>query len=286
MAASVVGCIVAVALLLAPGMHYDMLRGRVAGSTRPVSSPQVGRVVLASVLLATVTLAVLGLVRWLGPRTVLNPRLLAEDGTYLVRSLVLASWTATCFLALSLTIAALAAAAHTRIEKVSAIAGSGLHSPAVPGGGQSDVLTPDVELEVKLNNGDTYRGLFDDYSQETDPGERQLVLEGPIFHVDDLGKPLPLDPVNWHRLVVPRSAIVSILVRHVDGGWKSGNTRMSPRLKSYPRHSSPRRDAAGQLKWFLHWCYERRSDPYMLARLLGVELLLLAFVALLARAVG
>ncbi|MFI0452797.1 DUF6338 family protein [Actinomadura sp. 6N118] len=274
MTASVVGQIIIVLLAIVPGLHYDQLRGRAAGP-RTVSAPNVGRVILAGVLITTATLVLLGLLGLFGSQTLAFPLDKAE-GSGGWKNPEEFAWTIVSFLALSLTAASLADALLSRLESDSASSRGRARSRATGVGAQAD---EDVELEVRLNSGDTYRGLVAGVAPTQGPRSSYVTLRAPIFELDGHGRPLPLDALHGDQLVLSTESIMSVLVRTVD---QKQDTIRSQLQSGQPRHSMARPRVTRRPRAAVRRCYENRRDLHFLSQLLLLEITFLGFVALLS----
>lgn len=267
--ASLVVPVVLLVLAMVPGLHFDLVRGRRERSGN--APPRFSRVVVAGTLLTTATLIVLGL---LGRGSVLDLRRLLDGDA---GSPLVAAWSAACFIALSLTLSSLAAAALTRLENRPPAP-----FPARPAAAaRADYADRDVELEVTLNSGETFRGLLGDEAAARGHDLPFITLCGPIFQLDGHGKPLPLDALHWERMVVPTRAVASVLVRPVE----EQPPRTAP-LRGVPsRHSAPRMRLTDQLKLLVEQCYEYRFAPRPLAKLLLLQLVVIALVGAVTSAI-
>ncbi|TDD66012.1 hypothetical protein E1293_39660 [Actinomadura darangshiensis] len=266
---------VALSVLAAvPGLHYDLMRGRRASGRTPVAAaPRLSRVVVAGALITTVTLAVLAA---LGQDSLLGLGALLDDGAAAVSPLV-ATWSVACYLAFSLTLSSLAAAVLARLENR-----PGPFPSVRPRIGlQADYFDREVELEITLNSGETFRGLLGEESAARGPDLRFITLCGPIFQLDGHGKPLPLDALHWDQMVVPTRAVTSVLVRPVEEPPPPPAA-----LRGVPsRHSAPRLPLADQLKILVEQCYEHRLAPRPLAKLLALQLVVIALVGAVTSAI-
>ena len=127
---------------------------------------------LSGALVTAGTMLTLEILRLLGPRTPVSVAEAGADGTLHGPSPAATAWSPVCLLAVSPTSASLAAAVLARLED-----GSGAWHRAVravglsggPGGrgapawGRQDgAIGRDIEVEVKLTCGHTYRGLYGD----------------------------------------------------------------------------------------------------------------------------
>jgi len=265
-----VAVLMAVALFVTPGLHYDLLRTRAsiaAGSTADPTRPHVGRILIAGLLISSAAVTVLCLVSLIYPEFSFGFGGFAENS----RSPGLAVWTATCFIALALTVSALSATVMTYLE---------FHPRYVPRPPQTlrrmSRLAEDIEVEVKLADGTTYRGLLGGQEQP----DRYLVLTEPIFDIGDHGKPLPMDALNWPWLALSLSTIVSVMARPVPEGLAERQNQLNP---AGPRHSHPYFGLVGQIKLFLQTCYQRRFDPYTLAKVLCAQVAFMTLLSVLAR---
>lgn len=276
-----VGHITVLALATIPGLHYDLVRARCDGvRARAGRPPQFGRVVIAGTLITTAALVMLGVLGLLGPGSLVDLRALVEDRAGLLGSPVVGAWSVACFLTLSLTISSLAVAVLTRLERRP---GSfpGTARPAVRPGFErrADYTDRDVELEVTLSSGRTYRGVLADESAGRGYDVRFITLCGPIFELDGHGKPLPLDALHWDQMVVPTRAVTSVLLRPVEEPPIPPQTVLRG-VQS--RHSAPRLKLTDRLTIMIEQCYENRFSPRVLARFLGAQIVLIAAVGALA----
>ncbi|WP_433467142.1 DUF6338 family protein [Spirillospora sp. CA-128828] len=265
--------VVLLALAAVPGLHFDMTRGRRERSRRE-NAPRFSRVVIAGTVVTTITLILLGA---LGQSSMPNLRhILDESGTPTATPL-LAAWSVGCFLALSLTLSSLVAAVLVRLENR-----PGPFPAARPiAGSRGDYTDREVELEITLSSGETFRGLLGEESVARGTEPRFITLCGPIFQLDGHGKPLPLDALHWDRMVVPTRAVTSVLVRPVEE-----QPPPPPTLRGVPsRHSAPRMHLGDQLKILVEQCYEYRLTPGPLTKLLALELVVIALVGAVTSAI-
>ncbi|HEY8482927.1 MAG TPA: DUF6338 family protein [Spirillospora sp.] len=267
------------ALALVPGLHFDLMRVRRRRLGPGNAAVQIARIIIASTLTTTTTLILLGVLGQ-GSLVSLGP-LLDENGGDAPSPLA-AGWSAVCFLALSLTLSSLAAAILARLENhpgpFSAFAPSGTRRSRRAG----DYEDRDIELEITLNTGQTFRGMLGEETAARGYDSRFLTMNGPIFQLDGHGRPLPLDALHWDQMVVPTRAVTSVLVRPVEEQPQS-----PPAFRGVPsRHSAPRLQPSDQLKILVEWCYERRHAPAWLARLLVLEIIVIALVGAVASAVS
>lgn len=277
---SIVVPIVLLVLAAVPGLHFDQLRGR-RESPRPGNAPaQFARVAVAGTLLTTGTLIILGV---LGQGSLLSLRhLLDEDGGPVPSPLV-AGWSAACFITLSLTLSSLAAVVLTRLENRPG------PFPAMPramtrqaAGRRAGYCDREIELEITLNTGQTFRGMLGEESAARGYEARFITLSGPIFQLDGHGRPLPLDALHWDQMVVPTRAVTSVLVRPVE-------ERPPPPagFRGVPsRHSTPRLNPSDQIKILVERCYELRHAPRALANLLALQVVLIALVGAVSSALS
>ncbi|NDU73120.1 hypothetical protein GWI34_10815 [Actinomadura sp. DSM 109109] len=265
------GSIVVPAALLAlaavPGLHFDLVRGRRERARPGEALPRLSRVVVAGTVVTTVTSILLGVLA-----AVPDPRRLLYGGAV---PLLDAAWSACCFLALSLTLSSLAAAVLARLEN----SPGPFPGEARPAG--DEYADRDVELEITLNSGATFRGLLGEEPAARGAEPPFITLCGPIFQLDGHGKPLPLDALHWDRMVVPTRAVTSVLVRPVE------EQPLPPAaLRGVPsRHSAPRLHPSDRFKIFVERCYADRLAPGPLARLLALELVVIALAGAVAGAI-
>ncbi|MES9537284.1 DUF6338 family protein [Actinomadura sp. NPDC000600] len=262
------------ALAAVPGLHFDLVRGRRERARPGDALPRLSRAVVAGVVVTTVTSILLGV---LGQSAVPSPRRLLDEGGGAVPTLA-AAWAVCCFLAISLTLSSLAAAVLARLENLP----GPLPAAARPATGpRADYADRDVELEITLNSGETFRGLLGEESAARGPDLSFITLCGPIFQLDGHGGPLPLDALHWDRMVVPTRAVNSVLVRPVEEQPPPPQA-----LRGVPsRHSAPRLRPADQLKIFVEQCYACRLVPGALVKLLALELVVIALAGALAGAI-
>ncbi|GAA2250985.1 hypothetical protein GCM10010402_02390 [Actinomadura luteofluorescens] len=271
---SIVVPVVLLVLAAVPGLHFDLVRGRRERARPGDTLPRFSRVVVAGTMVTTVTSILLGV---LGQAVVPSPHRLLDEGGAAVPPLA-AAWTACCFLALSLTLSSLAAAVLARLENRP----GPFPAEARPAAGSSaDYGDRDVELEITLNSGETFRGLLGEESAARGSEPPFITLCGPIFQLDGHGKPLPLDALHWDRMVVPTRSVTSVLVRPVEE-----QPPPPAALRGVPsRHSAPRLHPSDQLKIFVEQCYACRLAPGPLAKLLALELVVIALAGAVAGAI-
>ncbi|XVQ14009.1 DUF6338 family protein [Spirillospora sp. CA-255316] len=285
--------IVPLALVLLPGVHYDRLRRR--DSARPRQHPepaQYGRVALSGALVTAATLLLLETLRLLGPGTLISVGEAHENGALRVPSFGVMTWSLVCFLLVSLTLASLSAAVLATLEDGSGAWYRAVRAAGVPGAAATrrrlELAGGDVEVEVKLTCGDTYRGLYGDRSVDRARGVQYITLNGPIFEVDGHGKPLPLDALHWDHMLVPTRAITSVLVRPVDRRESPTRPAVAGTVPGgmRSRHSIPRESLSCRAKAATRRIYDDRSDPHLLAKLLATQVISIGFVGLLSRIVA
>ncbi|SFN90684.1 MULTISPECIES: DUF6338 family protein [Actinomadura] len=272
--ASIVVPVALLALAAVPGMHFDLMRGRRERPRLAAVPPRCPRVLIAGTLITTVTLTVLealGQGSLLGLGDLLGGR--AAPGI----SPPEAIWSVCCYLAFSLTLSSLAAAVLARLENR-----PGPFPAAVRPGTRlrTDYSEREVELEITLNSGATFRGLLGDESAGRGPEVPFITLCGPIFQLDGHGKPLPLDALHWERMVVPTRAVTSVLVRPVEEQPPPTVFRGVP-----SRHSAPRLRLRDQLRTLVEQCYEYRLAPRPLAKLLALQMVVIALVGAVTGAI-
>lgn len=271
---SIVVPVVLLALAAVPGLHFDLVRGRRERARPGDALPRFSRVVVAGSMVTTVTSILLGV---LGQAAVPSPHHLLDEGGAPVPPLA-AAWAVCCFLGLSLTLSSLAAAVLARLENRP---GPFPVEARPAAGANADYGDRDVELEITLNSGETFRGLLGEESAARGHELPFITLCGPIFRLDGHGGPLPLDALHWDRMVVPTRAVNSVLVRPVE------ERPLPPAaLRGVPsRHSAPRLHPSDQLKIFVEQCYAARLAPGPLAKLLALELVVIALAGAVAGAI-
>ncbi|HEU5028193.1 MAG TPA: DUF6338 family protein [Spirillospora sp.] len=279
MSGSLVADVAVLVLAVFPGLHYDLMRDRLRVRRR-AALPQPGRVVIAGTLVTASTLALLGVLGMLTPVSMLSLRqVVLGDAAEALHSPALVLWTVACFIVLSLTISCLAAATLARLED-----GAG-PPPGLASGAPSAFdrcayyAERDIELEITLNNGETYRGLLGEEARGRGHQARFVTLYGPIFQLHGQDKSLPLDALHWDQMVVPVRAVTRVLVRPVTESPAHGQAgfRGTP-----SRHGAPRLNPVEQMKALAEHCYRYRFTPRYLARLLGLEIVLIGLVGVLA----
>jgi Family of unknown function (DUF6338) len=279
MSGSLVADVAVLVLAVFPGLHYDLMRDRLRVRRQAALVPQPGRVVIAGTLVTASTLAVLGALGTLTPVSMLSLRqVVLGDAAEAVHSPLLLMWTVACFIVLSLTISCLAAATLARLE-----AGASPPPGVAPGAAAAFDRCAyygerDVELEITLNNGETYRGLLGEEARGRGHQARFVTLYGPIFQLHGQDKSLPLDALHWDQMVVPVRAVSRVLVRPVT----ETPTSVQAGFRGTPsRHGAPRLNPVEQLKALAEHFYRYRFTPRYLARLLGLEIVLIGLVGVL-----
>ncbi|MFD0540508.1 hypothetical protein ACFQY7_48605 [Actinomadura luteofluorescens] len=144
-------------------------------------------------------------------------------------------------------------------------------------GSSADYGDRDVELEITLNSGETFRGLLGEESAARGSEPPFITLCGPIFQLDGHGKPLPLDALHWDRMVVPTRSVTSVLVRPVEERPPrrrrcAASRRGTPR-RACTRPTSSRSSSSSAT---------RRLAPGPLAKLLALELVVIALAGAVA----
>ncbi|MFI0482374.1 DUF6338 family protein [Actinomadura sp. 9N215] len=267
------------ALAVLPGLHFDQIRGGRERGRTGGARPQLARVVVAGTLITAGTLMVLGL---LGRESQLSLRRLLDENAATLHSPLVAAWSITCFLGLSLTLSAFAAVVMIRLEN---------HPGPFPAvsrmsaAARTDYSDRDIELEITLNSGQTFRGMLGEECAAAVGGQgvRFIVLYGPIFQLDGHGKPLPLDALHWDQMIVPTRAVVSVLLRPIEEQPPPPPVT----FRGVPsRHSAPRTNLTDQLKTLVERCYECRLAPRALAKVLAVQIVLIALVGALSSALS
>jgi len=272
---SYVALVIGVALSIAPGLHYDLLRARTGVQGGDPSRLRLNRIVIAGLLVSAATLTVLSLISLIYPEFSFGFNGLTENAS----SPGVGIWSAFCFVSVSLTLSALSATIMTHLE---------FHPRYAPGTARAPQAlrrrasrtAEDLEVEVKLTDGRTYRGVLGSHGLP----DRYLLLTEPIFDIGDHGKPLPMDALHWPWLALSESTIVSVLARPVDDGFVEGKAQLVSNSQRQPRHSNPHKGIIGQLKLLLHACYRSRFDPYALIKLLGGQVAFMTLMSVLARA--
>ncbi|MFI0371516.1 DUF6338 family protein [Actinomadura sp. 1N219] len=274
---SIVVPIALLALAALPGLHFDQIRGAGERGRTANPRPQFARVVIAGTLITTGTLMVLGL---LGRDSQLSLRRLLDENAPPLNSPLVAAWSVACFLGFSLTLSAFAAVVLTRLENRPG------PFPALPrmSTARADYSDREIELEITLNSGQTYRGMLGEECAAAGHGHgvRFIVLYGPIFQLDGHGKPLPLDALHWDQMIVPTRAVTSVLLRPIDEQPAAPPSVTFRGVAS--RHSAPRTNLTDQLKTLIERCYEGRLAPRALAKVLAVQIVLIALVGALSSA--
>lgn len=269
---SIVVPIALLALAAVPGLHFDLIRGRRERARTGTAPPQLARVVIAGTLITAITLIILGL---LGQGSLLGLRHLVGESDRLVRSPLVAAWSVVCFIAFSLTLSAFAAVILTRLENRP----GPFPSLARTAARRADYSDRDIELEITLNSGQTFRGLLGEESASRGYDVRFITLCGPIFQLDGHGQ-MPLDALHWDQMVVPTRAVMSVLVRPVE------EQPAAPAVfRGVPsRHSAPRLNLSDQLTLMIERCYEYRLAPRPLAKFLVLQIVLIAAIGALSSA--
>lgn len=272
--------IVLLALASVPGLHFDLLRSRRRGSGGGGAASRIARTVIAASLITTATLVLLGP---LGRGSLVDLGPLLDENGGKAPSPLAAGWSAACFLSLSLTLSGLSAAVLARLGNGPGPFPSPAASKARRDSGRDDgYFDRDVELEITLNSGQTFRGMLGDESAAAGHDARFLTINGPIFQLDGHGHPLPLDALHWDRMVVPTRAVTSVLVRPVEE-----QPPPPAALRGVPsRHSAPRLQPSDQLKILVERCYEHRHAPGALARLLALQIVVVAVVGAVSGALS
>lgn len=274
-----VSVVVAIALLVlaaVPGLHFDLIRGRRERGRTGNTRPQFARVVIAGTLITVGTLMVLGL---LGQDSQLSLRRMLDENAATLHSPLVAAWSVACYLTFSLTLSAFAAVVMTRLEnRPGPFPVVGGRTPMAP---RADYSDRDIELEITLNSGQTFRGMLGEECASRGYGVRFIVLYGPIFQLDGHGKPLPLDALHWDQMIVPTRAVTSVLLRPVEEQPLPPPPPVA--YRGFPaRHSAPRTNPIDQLRTMVERCYECRLAPRALAKLLAVQLVLITLVGTLS----
>lgn len=272
--ASIVVPVALLALAAVPGMHFDLMRGRRERAGLVTVPPRCPRVVIAGTLITTVTLTVLGA---LGQGSLLRLDDLLDGRAGTAVSAPEAIWSVCCYLAFSLTLSSLAAAVLARLENRPGPFPAAARPAA---GSRTDYSDREIELEITLSSGETFRGLLGDEPAGRGHEVRFITLCGPIFQLDGHGKPLPLDALHWDRMVVPTRAVTSVLVRPVEEPPPPAVFRGVP-----SRHSAPRLRVRDQLRILVEQCYEYRLAPRPLAKLLALQMVVIALVGAVTGAI-
>ncbi|TDD35163.1 hypothetical protein E1287_14710 [Actinomadura sp. KC06] len=275
--------IVLLVLAALPGLHFDQIRGGGERGRTGNPRPQFARVVIAGTLITTGTLMVLGL---LGRESQLSLRRLLDENATPLHSPLVAAWSIACFLGFSLTLSAFAAVVLTRLEnRPGPVLGLPRTSAAARAAAvRADYSDREIELEITLNSGQTYRGMLgEECAAGRGHGVRFIVLYGPIFQLDGHGKPLPLDALHWDQMIVPTRAVTSVLLRPIDEPPAAPPPSVTFRGVA-SRHSAPRTNLTDQLKTLIERCYEGRLAPRALAKVLAVQIVLIALVGALSSA--
>jgi hypothetical protein len=239
------------------------------------------RVLLSGVFLSGAALTILGAVRLLGPKIILDPRRLLADHSYLSSHLILVMWSAGWFLALSLTLGAYAASTwpgdpviHSTIESSWVLVFARVPQQAAA---RQNKPSPSIVVEATLKDGRTYKGLLADYSKNIDRVDRELVLGGPLTTVVGDGRSVSLSEKEWHRVILPASEITSILVRYraqPDEVVAAHAARLANHADA-PRY----RKAIANFRSVTSWWYGNRKNSACLGALLIAEVIILLIVA-------
>ncbi|MGI5204232.1 hypothetical protein ACQEU6_21950 [Spirillospora sp. CA-108201] len=125
----------------------------------------------------------------LGQAVLPGPHRFLDQGVAAVPPLA-AAWSVCCFLALSLTLSSPAAAVLARLENRPAPFPAEARPPS---GTSADYADRDVELEITLNGGDTFRGLLGEESATLKISVERCYASRPA--PGPPAKPLALEPV-------------------------------------------------------------------------------------------
>jgi hypothetical protein len=144
------------------------------------------------------------------------------------------------------------------------------------------VRFPYVTVEVRVRDGRVYRGLLAQYSKDIEVADREIVLEPPIYvSSGESDEMRALHSEGWHRLILPASEIVAILVNYSPRSNVSDGKRAASGPISAERNVGSR--MVDGIAKAVNWCFERRNEPKWLAALLCVEIILIGACAVTLR---
>ena len=216
-----VGGIVVLLLLVVPGIWYELLRQRYRPGRDDSAFIEIGRILMAGVVISGLALTLLALVRLLGPHVVADLGALLTDSGYLGRHLVFTGVTLAFFLALSLSMAPIwlhltaTTGLQSGMQPESAWVTAFSRIPADHARKQGFEWRGHVVLEVHFT-GDAppLRGRMAGYSPQLDLADRELIL-GPPLESYDAGD-RSWQPVERASLIVLRGTeIAQIRTRYV-----------------------------------------------------------------------
>jgi hypothetical protein len=198
-------------LLVAPGLLFDLLALQRRIGPSESTFREIGRVVLASLVLTVAAALILRLIAFARPRWLPNAKALANHPTVysqahgeLVIGTVLMVSGLACLMALLV---------HLCLTKRESTATLSFSS------GWSAVFRRDrvagfaPYARVRLVNGNVYSGTVADYSANLDLADREIVLAPPLWFRTPGGEHLPI-PETLQRLVLHGPSIESIGVEY------------------------------------------------------------------------
>jgi hypothetical protein len=141
------------------------------------------------------------------------------------------------------------------------------------------VNVPLVDVEVRIKDGQSYRGLLVDYSKDVELASREIVLGPPMAAISPGGVVTEIGGQQGHLMILPASEISGILVRYRARQDSAARNSTLDSCTVYPRH----KNWSARLSILAHKCYGKRSDIKWLARLVVIELCLLFIYVLIRR---
>jgi hypothetical protein len=229
-----IGGIVVLVLLVLPGLVFELIRQRRRAGRDDSPFVEVSRVLIAGLSLGAITETLLAVVSLAGPRSIVSLAGLFTTQHWVTDHLLVSGWTAWAYGLVSVTLATLAAAvlpgmnpgAHIHPESGWVMTFDRL--PRLIQKAQHLAATPVARLSVRLTDGTVYVGDRAEFSVDSAPEGRELLLDGELLsRAPGAGTTKPL--AEWQRILLREDQISDILVQYIPGAASSAPPGSEPR---------------------------------------------------------
>jgi hypothetical protein len=229
-----IGGIVALVLLVLPGLAFELIRQRRRAGRDDSPFMEVSRILVAGLSLGAITEALLAVVSLAGPRSIVSLAGLFTTQHWVTDHLLVSGWTAWAYGLVSVTLAALAAAVlpgmnpsgHNHPESGWVMAFDRL--PRLIREAQHLVATPVARLSVRLTDGTVYVGDRAEFSVGPAPEGRELLLGGELLSRPP-GAAKTEPAAGWQRILLREDQISDIMIQYVPGAALSAPPNSEPR---------------------------------------------------------